>query len=224
MKPARVLVAASCIFAAAFGDVAPAAQEYQYPPWVAEAQDAASACVERIFAGDDCRSGRWQFSKWDRTIVTLPPARAAIVVIQGISEERPRKGMTYIVERSGDGDPPTIHGFLGAPEYLAVVNIVENGGASMLLVTREHFDRRTPDVVRLYRKASSIAETLASNDTSRIQAGTIHLTDEAIQGARSFVALVGDALYLCRRPQTDYSCGRFRDVDAEIYRAMHGGG
>jgi hypothetical protein len=224
MRPARLLAGASCALAAALSGTTAAAEEYQYPPWVAEAQEAASTCVQKMFAGDHCRSGEWQFSKWDMNIVTVQPARATIAVIQGISEERPRKGMTYIVERTGRGDRPMIHGFPGAPEYLAVANLVEKNQASVLLVTREHFDRQTPDVIRLYRKTRGNAELLASNNASRIQAGNIHLVEESVQGVKSFLALLGDALYLCRGRQTEHACGRFRDVDADVYRTMHEGG
>ena len=112
MRAARLLAAAFALPAVLGGAMA-AAEEYQYPPWVADAQEAAGACLQQIFAGDDCRSGGWQFSKWDTNILRQP-ARAAITVMQGISEEHPRKGMTYIVERTGreiafcDGSPRNI--------------------------------------------------------------------------------------------------------------------
>jgi hypothetical protein len=224
MKLARLLAAASCAVPAMLGSATASSQEHDYPSWVAAAQEAAGACVQKMFAGDDCRSDGWQFSKWDLNIVTIRPARATITVIQGISEERPRKGMTYIVERTGRGDRPMIHGFPGAPEYLAVANIAGNTQASVLLVTREHVDRQAPDVIRLYRKTGGHAEAIASNDASRTQAGNIHLTEGPAHGAKSFFALVGDALYLCRGRQTEHACARFRDLDADVYRAMHDGG
>jgi hypothetical protein len=224
MKPVRLLAIAWCALPATLNGTKAAAQEYHYPPWVAVAQEAARPCVEKMLAGEDCRSGGWHFSKWDLNIQTVWPAKATITVIQGVSEERPRKGMTYIAERTDRTDRPMIHGFPGAPEYLVVADILDRAGASMLLVTREHFDKQSPDVIRLYRKAQTKAELLASNLGSRVQSGNIHLLGESIQGARSFLALVGDALYLCRSRKMEHSCARFRDIDADIYRSMREGG
>lgn len=224
MKPTRLLAIAWCALPVALSGMKATAQEYQYPPWVTAAQEAARPCVEKMLVGEECRSGGWHFSKWDSNIHTVWPAKPAITVIQGVSENRPRIGMTYIVERTDRADHPMIHGFPGAPEYLVVADIIDRAGASVLLVTREHFDKQSPDVIRLYRKVQSKAELLASNFGSRIQAGGIHLLGESIQGARSFLALVGDALYLCRGSKMEHSCARFRDIDADIYRSMHEGG
>jgi hypothetical protein len=223
MKLLRLLAVASCAFPAVLGSAMAAPPQHDYPPWVAKAQDAAGACAQKMFAGEACRSAGWQFSKWDMNIVTVPPARAAITVIEGISEERPRKGMTYIVERTGRGDP-LIHGFPGAPEHLAVANVAGSSQASVLLVTREHVDSRAPDVMRLYRKTRGTAEMLVSNDASRLQAGVIHVTEGSRQGTRSFLALVGDALFLCRAHRAEHACGRFREIDADVYRALYEGG
>jgi hypothetical protein len=224
MKPTCLLAIALCALPATLSGTTAAAQEYQYPPWVAAAQEAARSCVEEMLAGEDCRSGGWYFSKWDLNIRTVWPAKATITVIQGVSEDRPRRGMTYIAERTDRADRPMIHGFPGAPEYLMVASILDRAGASVLLVTREHFDKQSPDVVRLYRKVQTKAQLLVGNPGSRIQAGNIHLLGESIQGTRSFLALVGDALYLCRGREMEHSCARFREIDADIYRSMHEGG
>jgi hypothetical protein len=224
MKPKRLLALASCALAAIPDGTKAAAQEYEYPPWVAAAQEAAAPCVEKMLAGEECRSDGWHFSKWDLNIRSVPPADAAITVIQGVSEDRPRRGMTYITERTKRADRPMIHGFPGAPEYLLVADILDRAGGSLLLVTREHRDEQSPDAMRLYRKVQGKAELLASNLESRVQAGDIHLLAESVKGRRSFLALVGDALYLCRGQKTEHSCSRFRDIDADIYRSMRGGG
>jgi hypothetical protein len=223
MKPTRLLALAGCALAA-FGGTKAAAEEYQYPPWVAAAQEAALPCVEKMLAGEDCRSGEWHFSKWDLNIRTVSPAKAVLTVIQGVSDDRPRRGMTYIAERTSRADRPMIHGFPGAPQYLVVADILDRAGASMLLVTREHLDQQSPDTIRLYRKAQGKADLLASNLASRVQTGNIHLLAESTNGARSFLALVGDALYLCRGRKMEHSCGRFRDIDADLYRSMREGG
>jgi hypothetical protein len=224
MKAMRLLAIAWCALPATLGGARAAAQEHDYPPWVAEAQDAAQRCVQKMFAGEDCRSGGWYFSKWDSNIHTVRPAKTAITVIQGISEDPSRRGMTYITERTDRADRPMIYGFPGAPEYLVVANILDHDEASLLLVTREHLDKQSPDAVRLYRKAQAKAELLASNLRSRIQSGNIHLLGESIGGTRSFLAQVGDALYLCRGQNQAHSCVRFREIDADIYRSMHEGG
>jgi hypothetical protein len=220
MKAMRLVAIAWCALPATLGGTRATAQEHNYPPWVAEAQDAAQRCADKMLAGEDCRSGGWHFSKWDSNIHTVRPANAAITVIQGISEDPSRRGMTYIAQGTDRADRPMIHGFPGAPEYLVVADILDRGGASVLLVTREHVDKRSPDAVRLYRKAQDKAELLASNLQSRMQSGNIHLLGESIAGTRSFLALVGDALYLCRGRDMAHSCVRFREIDADIYRSM----
>ena len=74
MKPTRLLAIAWCALSATKA----AAQEYQYPPWVAAAQEAARPCVEKMLAGEDCRSGGWHFSRWDLNMQTVEPANATI--------------------------------------------------------------------------------------------------------------------------------------------------
>lgn len=224
MRAKCLLALAWCALPATLDGTKAAAQEYEYPPWVAAAQEAAGQCVQKMFVGEDCRSDGWYFSKWDKNIRNAPPAKAAITVIQGVSEDQPRRGMTYIAERTKRTDRPMVHSFPGAPEYLLVADILDRAGASLLLVTREHRDEQSPDAMRLYRKVQDKADLLASNLGSRVQAGDVHLLAESIKGARSFLALVGDALYLCRGQKTEHACARFRDLNADIYRSMRDGG
>jgi hypothetical protein len=221
----RSLLILSCAALIMFcGAGSATAQRAEEPDWTVVAHQAASACLKRAFEEPECRTDGWLFSRWDSRIESVWPAEAHITVVLGISDVRPRKGMTVVVDH-GDGDRgASASSFVGAPEHVQIVKIMDGEKGQVLLVTREHFDKRPSDTIRLYGMAGASAGLLAHKLDSKVQAGKIHLLGETTKGAKSFLALVGDALFLCRGQQREHSCSLYRDIDAAVYASTHDGG
>jgi hypothetical protein len=206
------------------GAASATAQRQEEPAWSPAAHRAANTCLKQAFEGQECRADGWRFSRWDAGIERARPAEASITVLQGVSDATPRKGMTVIVDHGDGVRSSSASSFVGAPEYVQIGKILDGEKGQVLLVTREHFDKQQSDALRLYRMAGASAGLIAHNPESKVQAGKVHLLGESTQGAKSFLALVGDALFLCRGRQRDHSCMRYREIDAAVYASMHDGG
>jgi hypothetical protein len=217
----RLLSCAAVVMVCGAGSAA--AQGQSEPSWTDAAHKAANICLRSALEGQECRADSWRFSQWDNGIEGVSSAEAHITVILGVSEERPRKGMTVVVDHGDVERGSSANSFVGAPQHVRIAKILDGKDRQVLLVTREHFDEQQSDTIRLYRMAGADAGPLAHKLDSRLQAGRTHLLGETIQGARSFLALVGDALFLCRGRQRDHSCTPYRDIDAAVYAAMHEG-